>query len=170
MAGGADGILGASLQAAIDKFTRVVAKLDAALDAIGNAQGAPAEQLPPPVQPTPEQSPGMQRGNAGVGQHPTGGFTAAGVAGTVAAGIGGAGSSGMLGGLARTALGYAPAPVAAAVTGLAAAGTAAAPAQMALNTLQYQSSIFGQSYDTTRVGAMGTAGTVLGGQMQRQWG
>jgi hypothetical protein len=171
MAGGADGILGSALQAAIDKFTRVVGKLDEALSSAGEGTAppppAPAAQPAPTI---PAQSPGMQRGNAGVGDHPGGGFTAAGVAGTVAAGIGGAGSSGMLGGLARTALGYAPAPVAAAVTGLAAAGAAAQPAQMALNTLQYQSSIFGQSYDTTRVGAMGTAGTVLGGQMQRQWG
>jgi hypothetical protein len=172
MAGGADGILGNSLQAAIDKFTRVVDRLYDAVSSQAAAQSAPtgAIPVPPPAQPIPQQSYGMHRGNAGWGTTEGGGFTTAGVAGTVAAGIGGAGSSGMIGGLARTALGYAPAPVASAVMGLAAAGSASQPAQIALNTLQYQSSLFGQSYNTTRMGAMGTAGTVLGGQVQNQFG
>jgi hypothetical protein len=168
---GASGVLGNDLQAAIDKFTRVVDKLYAAVSSIGEVQSAPPPApVPPPVQSIPEQSYGMHRGNAGWGATPGGGFTTAGVAGTVAAGIGGAGNSGMLGGLARTALGYAPAPIGAAVSGLASAGMAEMPSQIALNTLQYQSAVFGQSYGTTRIGAMGTAGTVMGGQQQVQWG
>jgi peptidoglycan DL-endopeptidase CwlO len=111
---------------------------------------------------------GQGGGNGGWGAPAGGGFTPSNVAGTVAAGLGGGG--GMLGGLARTALSYAPAPVGAAVSGLASAGAAAQPSQLALNTLQYQSSIYGQGYGTTRIGAMGTAGTVMGGQQQIEWG
>ena len=111
---------------------------------------------------------GSGGGNGGWGAPAGGGFTKTGVAGAVGAGLGGGG--GMLGSLANTALGYAPAPVGAAVSGLASAGAAAQPSQLALNTLQYQSGIYGQSYQTTRMGAMGTAGTVMGGQQQVQWG
>ncbi len=112
---------------------------------------------------------GSGGGNGGWGFPPGGGFTATSVAGSVAAGMGG-GGSGMVGSMANTALSYAPAPVAAAVTGLGSAGAASQPSQIALNTLQYQSSIYGQNYNTTRIGAMGTAGTIMGGQQQIEWG
>lgn len=175
---GAGGILGNNLQSVVDKLTRAMGKLAAAVEQLDTSGDTQAIPVPPAAPAGFTPMPGVQRGNAGgstITPSPSrgmqsGGFTAAGVAGTVAAGIGGAGNSGMLGGLARTALGYAPAPVSAAVSGLAAAGTAAQPSQMALNTLQYQSSIFGQSYNNTRMGAMGTAGNVLGGQHQVQWG
>ncbi len=158
---GASGGMGANeFQKAIDMFTRAVGKLTAVFTMLGTEapNAVPSEPNPSntPVPYVPAQS------SSG------GGFTTAGVAGTIAAGMGPGG--GIPQGLARTALSYAPAPVAAAVTGLAAVGNATQQAQVSLNTLQYQSSIYGQNYNTTRIGAMGTAGNVLGGQRQIEWG
>lgn len=107
-------------------------------------------------------------GNGGWGFPAGGGFTPTSVAGGVAAGMGAGG--GIVQGAARTALSFAPAPIGAAVGGLASAGSQAQPSQIALNTLQYQSALSGQSYNTTRMGAMGTAGTAMGGQQQIEWG
>jgi cell wall-associated NlpC family hydrolase len=119
----------------------------------GNGQGGQQQPAPRP---------------SGGGSGGGGGFNAAGMAGAAGAGMGAGG--GMVGSYAKTALGYAPAPIAAAITGLASAGANDMPSQIALNTLQFQTSLSGQNYQTTRAGAMGTMGNVMGGQQQVEWG
>lgn len=148
---GASGALANDFQAAIDKFTQAVNKISAAVSTMAVPAATPLIETQAGVTPSP--SPGMQSGA---------------LAGTIAAGLGAGG--GLPQTAARTALSYAPAPVSAAVGGLASAGAQGQPSQIALNTLQYQSALSGQSYNTTRIGALGTAGTALGGQQQIPWG
>ena len=119
---------------------------------------------------------GAAAGAAGGGAPPTMGGTNGGGSsginvpggwGGATGGVFGAGGPGSY--AAKTALSFAPAPLAASVAGLAGAGAAQMPSQLALNTLQYTSALGGQSGQTTRMGAMGTMGNAGGGQLNNQF-